>query len=438
MVTDKQKSHLDANQDLAQYRHIIMLNRRKFFITSGASWLTFSSSNISFSIENENKPACNPNQNSVIYLFLSGGPTHIETFNPIPNATLDRRSIVGDMSTSTPGVAIGGLWKQLSTISNKYCLVNSFHHSDPNHESAVHWMMTGERNVPNAAQKWPSFGSVIVGQYGTNIDCGLPSYIKLSQIQHDGASWMGSKYMGYGSTGEGIKDLMLKEADRFNTRLNMLKTLDNSSKFSSSNDKASKGWIELREQAVEILLGTANEAFLIEKDEEYDIYKQDQLGKDILTAMRLVQRGVKFITINYGGWDMHQNMSQGLNKLIPPLDNYLYQYLKSAEKREINNKNMLVMTGDFGRTPKVNKDGGRDHWPHLVPLFIANDNYEMGRIIGKSDTNAERPDESPFEPEDLKWTILDHMGVYKDATWYSIEQRPMTFVKENAKNILKA
>jgi hypothetical protein len=296
-------------------------------------------------------------------------------------------------------------------------------------------MMTGERNIPNAAQKWPSYGSVIVGQYGTNIECGLPTYVKLNNIQHDGASWMGSKYMGYGASGEGTKDLMLKQKERFANRTNILKTLDNSHVF-KNNDSASKSWVELRNQAIDVLLGTANEAFLVDKDPEYDLYKKDQLGKDLLTAIRLVQRGVKFVTINYGGWDMHQNIGQGLNKLIPPLDNYLFQYFKSAQQREINQKNMLVMTGDFGRTPKVNKDAGRDHWPHLVPLFMASDSYEMGRVIGKSDLNAERPDANPFEPEDLKWTILNHMGILKNANWVSIEQRPMIFTKDSAKNIL--
>lgn len=409
--------------------------RRKFLLGMSSIGLTAYSSNISFSIE-ENQPNCNPNNNSVIYLFLSGGPTHIETFNPIPHSSIDRKSVVGDIGTKTPGIAIGGLWKKLSTVSDKYCIVNSFHHSDPNHESAVHWMMTGERNVPNAVQKWPSFGSVVVGQYGTNISSGLPTYVKLNQIPHDGASWMGGKYMGYGASGDGVKDLMLKQKERFDRKINILKTLDNPQTF-KSNDTNSKNWLELRDQAIHILLGSANEAFLVEKDPEYHVYKQDQLGKDLLTAIRLVEAGVKFVTINYGGWDMHQNISQGLNKLVPPLDNYLFQYFKSAEKRQINTKNMLIMSGDFGRTPKINKDAGRDHWPHLVPLFIASDHYEMGRVIGKSDLNGERPDDNPFEPEDLKWTIMSHMGINKNANWTSIEQRPMIFCKENAKNILE-
>ena len=410
------------------------LNRRNFILSAGTLGLTAYSNNIAFSLDTSNSPNCRQNDNSIIYLFLSGGPTHIETFNPIPTAPSDRKSIVGSLPTNINGMMIGGLWSNLSKVADKFCIVNSFYHGDANHESATHWMMTGEKTTPNSPPKWPSFGSVIAGQYGTNTKIGLPTYVKLNPIQYDAGAWMGTKYMGYGASGEGVKDLILKDPSRFASRLKMLDVIEKSGKL---NQAAAKSWIELREQAVNVLMGKASEAFLVEKDPEFDIYKKDQLGKDILTAIRLVERGVKFVTINYGGWDMHTNILDGLKSRVPVLDNYLGQYFKSAVKRQINHKNMLVMTGDFGRTPKINKDGGRDHWPNLVPLFIANDSYEMGRIIGTSDANAERPDQNPYEPEDLKWTMFEHMGINKGADWYSIENRPMTFIKDNAKNILR-
>lgn len=410
------------------------MNRRQFLITSGLTGLVASYNNISFSVNQDNNPNYKPSENSVIYLFLNGGPTHIETFNPIPTAPSDRRSIIGSLKTNVNGIEIGGLWDNLSKVTDKFCIVRSFAHSDPNHESAVHWMMTGERTTPNSPPKWPSYGSVISGQYGTNNKTGLPNYVKLSPIQYDAAAWMGTKYMGYGASGEGVRDLILKDENRFQQRLKMLDVIEKSGKLTQS---MAKSWTELREQAVGVLVGKASEAFLVEKDPEFDTYKKDQLGKDILTAIRLVERGVKFVTINYAGWDMHQNIIDGLKSKIPALDNYLAKYLKTAEKRQLNHKNMLVMTGDFGRTPKINKDGGRDHWPSLIPLWIANDSYDMGRIIGTSDANAERADQNPFEPEDLKWTIFEHVGINKSADWYSIENRPMMFVKESAKNILK-
>jgi hypothetical protein len=227
----------------------------------------------------------------------------------------------------------------------------------------------------------------------------------------------------------------MKNEKKFNDRMKMLEVLEKHSPI--PDDRNANAWLELRSQAVDVLTGKAGEAFLIEKDKDFDNYKDSQLGKDMLTAIRLVEAGVKFVTINYGGWDMHDNILNGLKSKVPALDHVLSMYFNSAEQRNINYRNLLVMSGDFGRTPKINKDAGRDHWPHLVPLLIACDTYEMNRVIGTSDNNGERPVDHPFEPEDLKWTILEHMGVKKDADWYSIENRPMMFVQEKAKNILR-
>jgi hypothetical protein len=416
----------------------MMINRRKFLLGTGLTGLTAYSNNISFGINYNNNPSCNFNDNAVIYLFLHGGPTHIETFNPIPNATSERRSIVGSLNTNVTGMTIGGLWSNLATKGDKYCVVNSFHHRDANHESAQHWMLTGEPTTPNSPPKWPSYGSVICGQYGTNNKVsGLPNYVKLNPTQYDAAAWMGSKFQGYTAAGDGVSDLMLKDENRFRSKLQMLQAIENGARF-NIEDKNSKGWVDLRNQATEVLFGKAGEAFILDKDPDFDNFGsgKDQLGKDILTAIRLVEKGVKFVNIIYGAWDMHTGMEAGLKERVPRLDNFVARFFEAAERRQLNHKVLFVMSGDFGRTPKVNKDAGRDHWPGLVPLFLASDSYEMGRVIGSSDSNAEAPNDKPFEPEDLKWTIFNHMGITKEADWYSIENRPMMFTKESAKNIL--
>lgn len=409
------------------------MNRRKFIAScAGFTGITLSSSRISFSIE----PDQSKSENSAIYLFLSGGPSHIELFNTIPNNTPDRTSVVGTTNTNIVGMNIGGLFSELSQKADKFVVVNNFYHKDANHESAVHWMMTGEQNFPNAAQKWPSYGSMISGAVGTNtVKDNLPTYVKLKPINSDGPAWMGAKYLGYTAVGEGLKDLMLQNQDRLSQRLQMINAIESSSRLNKKEYMA-KSWIDLRQQAVNVLLGKASEAFSVEKDPDYSLFSKNDLGKDILTAIRLVERGVKFVTINYGGWDMHNKIADGFNTRLPPLDHYLSLYFDIAEKRQLNHKNMLIMSGDFGRTPKLNKDGGRDHWPHLVPLFLACDKYSMGQVIGKSDSNAERPEGLGYEPEDLKWTILDHLGVSKHQEWISREGRPMHFVKDNARNIL--
>ena len=412
------------------------MNRRKFLVGAGTLGLTAYSNRLAFSINYDNNPKCSANDNSVIYLFLHGGPTHIETFNPIPDATPERRSSVGYLDTNIIGMRIGGLWNNLANNADKYCIVNSFYHKDANHESAQHWMLTGEPNTPNAPQKWPSYGSVVCGQYGTNNKTnGLPNYVKMNSIPYDAAAWMGSKYQGYTASSDGVSDLLLKDAVRFNNRLKMLQIIDNNGTIDPNNNVA-KGWNDLRSQATDILFGRAGEAFVLKDDPEYNLYKGNKLGKDILTAIRLVERGCKFINIIDFGWDMHDRIADGLKAKIPNVDHYVSLLINSLRKRELNNKTMFVISGDFGRTPKINGTGGRDHWPNLIPLLISCDSYEMGRVIGQSDNNAESPKNNPFDPEDLKWTMFNHLGLHKDADWHSIDNRPQVFIKTEAKNIL--
>lgn len=411
------------------------MNRRKFVLGLSSLGLFATCNKVSFALDIN--PDYSSNENSLIYLFLSGGPSHIELFNTIPDSTSDRRSVIGTTKTNVVGIEIGGLFHKLSKVADKYTIVNNFKHSDPNHDSAVHWMITGERTTPNSPPKWPSYGSVISAMYGVNSEpYKLPTYIKLNNIPYDGAAWLGAKYMGYTASNEGIKDLEAKDKQSFSRKLKILQSLEKNSPISTSI-RASKDWIELREQASDVLMGSATEAFKIEKDPEYDSYKDHELGKNILTAIRLVERGVKCVTINYGGWDMHQNILDGFNKNGPILDEFVSRYIDSAQKRNLNHKNMFVMSGDFGRTPKLNKDGGRDHWPHIVPLFISNSSYEMGKTIGRCDANADQIDGENFEPEDLKWTILSHLGLSKNNIWTSTENRPMTIIKDTARNILQ-
>ena len=406
------------------------MDRRNFLLTTGAMGGMLTQGNVSFAQDTNEK-----DKNAVIYVFLGGGATHIETFNPIPLAPSNYRSVTGTARTNVAGMELGGLFKELAKKGDKIALARAFHHRDANHASATHWVVTGEPNFgAGTTQKWPSYGSVVSGAHGTNAPNGLPTYIKMNGIQHDDAAWMGGRYTGYDATREGRKDLQLGVPDkRFAARIAMLNKVE-----SSFQDKSmlAKSWKELRGQAVEVILGEASKAFKVEQDTEYEDYKETSFGKDLLTAVRLIETGSKFITINYGGWDMHNNISAGLNNRQVELDAYLAKLIDTLEKRGLYERVMLVVTSEFGRTPKVNANGGRDHWARLAPLMISCGSYDMGRVVGTSDKNAEAPEDGLCEPEDLKWTIFDHLGIDKKMSWSSIEGRPMYIVKEEAKNIL--
>ncbi len=407
------------------------MNRRDFLLGSSALGLTFTNGNISFA-----DPKKLEKDTAVIYLFLSGGATHIETFNPIPNAPSDRRSTTGYVNTNAAGMKFGGLFKNLANHGDKITNFHSFHHRDANHDSAQHWVMTGEANFgAGTTQKWPSYGSVTSGFHGTNADNGLPTYIKVNGLRHDDAAWMGGKYTGYDATREGRKDLRLLGNDvGFQKKLKILSLLEHN--YKAKDQQMAKSWNDLKEQAVNVIMGEASKAFKIEEDKEYDDYTADNFGKDILTSIRLIEAGSKFVTLNYGRWDMQNGIQNSLNNRQTALDNYLSKLIMTLEKRGLYEKVMLVVTSEFGRTPKINGNAGRDHWARLIPLIISNGAYDMGRVVGKSTANAEEVDQNPVTPEDLRWTIFDHLGIDKRMSWTAIDGRPHYLVKEGAKNIL--
>lgn len=413
------------------------MNTRRDFIKYGVSFLGGAylvDGNISASYAGEYDPKLSKNDNNVIFVFLGGGSTHIETFNPIPNAPVERRSATGYLQTNVDGLHIGGLFKELSTRADKISVVHGFYHKDSNHQTATHWVVGGERNQGGTVQKHPSYGAVVAGYYGpVSQPHGLPTYIKMNKIDGDAAAWMGQKYTGYEANARGVSDLQIKgERSQFDNRANLLRLVESKSQLG----ELGRSWNEFQEQAVQAITGKAGETFRIEEDADYNLFKDDQLGKDMLSAIRAVQNGAKFVNINYGGWDMHNNIVAGLNSRQVTLDKYLGLLIDTLAKRGLSEKTMLVVTSEFGRTPKINGNAGRDHWSNSVPLMISSASYDMGRIIGKTNAAAEFPEDGLCTPEDLRWTILNHMGLQRGNTWFSIEGRPMPITGNQEKNIL--
>ena len=405
--------------------------KRRDFIKLGAT--TFACGNVTATYADDTKK----DDAAVLFLFLGGGASHIETFNPIPFAPADRRSVTGATKTNVAGVEIGGLFKELSKRTDKIVIPRSFGHRDQNHASAVHWVVTGEANFgTGSSSKWPSYGSMISKHHGVNTDDGLPTYVKLGQYEHNGAAWLGGKYTGFDATREGRKDLqLLGKSEDFKKRLYALNVIDKG--FIARGQQMAKDWSDLRNQSVDIILGNGSKAFRYENDKDYDKFKEATLGQDALTAIRLLEAGSKFVSLSYGGWDMHTNIGQALSTKQVELDHYLGKIMDTLEARGMYERVMLVVTSEFGRTPKVNANQGRDHFGKLSPLMISCGSYEMGRTIGTSSPNADDFDQGRSTPEDLAWTIYDHLNMPRNARYTATDGRPHSLVKDDSKNILK-
>ena len=301
-------------------------------------------------IQGADAPVClSPNDKSVIWVWLGGGATQVETFDPKPDAPDNVRAVNGWIKT-TGGYHIGADWANLATVGDKMTVVRSFAHGNASHRTGTHWVMTGYNstdNTPLSPSYNPSYGSIAASAYGTNNPItGMPAYVRVNNITYDGGAWLGSDYKPYDATGEGVKNLQLKiDKDQFLGRQDLLDSLDKLQDGSG-----------LRDQSYNMLLGNIASAFDVKKEDPKTMETYGKgIGEQLLLARRLAERGTKFITVQYGGWDMHSNISNALKGRVPPIDKALTALINDIHNKGMNKDVMVVVTGEFGRTYKINQ-----------------------------------------------------------------------------------
>ena len=376
---------------------------------------------------------------AVVWVWLGGGPTQFETFHA-PNDTVptEWQPINGAIYDAKTNITLGADWTELAKHTSKMNVINSFSHRDSSHRQGTHFMMTGHYNperTTTSTAKHPSFGSIISAVYGANhSQNGVPTYVKQGKIEGDEGAWLGGAYKPFDPSN---KDNLTPrvELDRFSTRKELLRGLDAARVAGRSADSVDfyKG------QAYDVILGSAKDAFSTDKETEqtktlYGSEKANDIGEQLLLARRLIEHGTKFITLHYGGWDMHSNISNALKGKVPPLDKALGGFMQDVSDKGLGDKVLLVVTGEFGRT-KINANAGRDHWPSITPMFMFGGDYESGRTIGASDRSYS-PIENPVGPLDLQATLFDHFGIEKGIQRVDNGGRPRYLLEGDAKVIL--
>jgi len=409
----------------------VQFNRRDFMKVGGIS-----AALSSVGLTDANAANLPTGEKSVVWLWLGGGATHIETFDPKPMAPEGVRSTNGAIMTKGDFL-LGGNFLKLAARGDKISVVRSFAHRNSSHRTGTHWVMTGHNssdNTPQSMQQEPSYGSIMSSTYGANHPLsGMPTYVKINGITFDGPAWLGGQYKPYEASGEGVENLKSRvENNRFLERRNLIGGLD---KLKIENDL--EIWPDLRKQSFGLILGKASEAFDLKKEPEPSRDKYGSgLGEQMLLARRLVENGTKFVTIHYGGWDMHSNIAKSLDGRMPPLDHALSTFIDDLQDRGMSKNVLLVVTGEFGRTYRVNKNGGRDHWPQLSPLMLSGGEFDMGRAIGESTSKVETPKSDPFGPKDVTATLFAHFGIDPQTQKTDFAGRPRYFVESDAKVIL--
>lgn len=391
---------------------------------------------------------------SVVLLYLSGGASQIETFDPKMTATDNIRSSTGEVKTSIPGVTFGGTFPRLAKLAQRVSVVRSHAHNVGSHAQAHVHVLSGGTDPRGSQERGFSIGSAFTRLRGTNHErTGLPTYLALNEKEVDrqylkeigrfnNGSWPGElgqsfapfvHQIGWSDKQDDKKKIVnpvavnmrlnIDKADLDN-RLQLLKSIDTFNRQLDASGTMS-ALDEYSRQALQVLLGNATEAFEFDKEnrktiERYDTsdvqighktFRPSTLGKQMLVARRLCEAGAGFVSVHSAGWDMHADnnnpgMVKGMNMLGPTMDKAVSAFLEDVEQRGLSDKILLVIVGDFGRSPKIDKKGGRGHWAKLCPLLFAGGGLNMGQVIGESNEKAEVPATEPIGPADLMATVM--------------------------------
>lgn len=385
------------------------------------------------------------NDKSVVLLFLHGGPAHIEMFDPKMTAPSEIRSITGEVKTKLPGITFGGTYPQMGMLADKMTVVRSYASNNAGHTYG---------GVVSAGNKLKAAMSAIYARVAgnNNPDTGMPNNVlvkpeavspglKMRRNFETGAlptytdpGLLGPSYGAFDPSGGGQlqKNMELKlTPDRFADRRNLLAGLDRIKRRVDATGLID-GADKFQQQAFDVIMRGVADAFDLSKEdprmiERYDTSKlfkledvtrwydmsraSNLLGKQMLMARRLCEAGCGFVSVSDCGWDMHSNNNSpkflgGMNYLGPQVDRAVSAFIEDVHQRGLEDKILLVITGEMGRTPRINKNGGRDHFGGLTSLVFSGGGLQMGQVIGQSDRTASKPITTPYNPKNMMATIM--------------------------------
>ncbi|QDU09772.1 hypothetical protein V202x_31680 [Gimesia aquarii] len=372
---------------------------------------------------------------NVILFWLSGGPGHMETWDPKPEAPSDYRGPFESIATSLAGVSFGELMPEQAKLADHLAVLRTVNHGSGDHTKGNHWMLTGFEgpafNAPdNRVQRRPSMGSAAAFLRGAN-QKGIPPYVGVPHLRGGTDNLFHySSYIGGGSnpfivnsdpnTSQfGVKNLTLARGltlDRLRNRQKLLGSLD---VLPRSHEKSIRDLDEHQQKAFTLLSSKGvRSAFDIsaEPDALRDSYGRHTFGQSALLARRLIEHGVTFVTVNCVPWDHHGSAGrykteEGAHKLIPPLDAAIAGLVRDLMDRGLYEKTLVVAMGEFGRTPRMNRYAGRDHWGRTFSVLMGCGGMKMGQVVGRSSARGEHVVERPVTPQDVAATVYRHLGI---------------------------
>ncbi len=381
-----------------------------------------------------------------ILIWLDGGPSHYETFDPKPDAPSEIRGSFQTIPTAVPGTRFSEAVPELAKVADRFTVVRSICHKDPNHGGGNHYLMTGAPTpVPVACGAFvtfhPSFGSVVSWQRGQQE--GLPPYVSMPSVTRSGGpNFLGGKYAPFvidgqpNSAGFKVRDVVLPSGisdGRAQTRRELRTALDGMRRHADrlAEDPAVT-FDQYLQQGVDLVLSSkAQAAFDLGREDAKvrDAYGRNDFAQRLLMARRLVEVGVSWITVNYGGWDHHTKLFDAYKgDHVKNMDRGVAALIRDLDERGLLDSTLVVLLGEFGRTPKVNKDAGRDHWPHAMSVLLAGAGCPRGAIVGATDAKGYAASENVYRPEDFAASVYSKMGIDPNQVLHTNTGRPVQLV----------
>jgi hypothetical protein len=374
---------------------------------------------------------------SVIHIFLPGGAAHQETFDPKPYAPIEYRGELKPIPTKIPGAFFSELMPKVADVADKITVVRSMSHGEAAHERGTHNMFTGYR--PSPALIFPSMGSVVSHEYGPRNN--LPPYVCIPGLPNEfaGTGYLSSSFapfsLGSDPAAGGFKVLDLNMAGgvddaRFSRRRTALEAVNDYFAKKEKSD-ALAAMDTFYDRAYNLISSqAAREAFNIDAESPgiRDEYGRNQAGQRMLMARRLVAAGVRFVSLTYGGWDMHNQITASMRGQLPAFDQAFSALINDLERNGLLNETLVMVSSEFGRTPKINQNAGRDHWPKVFSVVLAGGGIRRGSIFGSSNSTASEPDEEEIGPADLATTIYNQLGIVADKELMAPGDRPIEIV----------
>jgi uncharacterized protein (DUF1501 family) len=385
-----------------------------------------------------------PKTVSCILLWMQGGPSHIDTMDPKPDAPAEIRGEFGTIPTTLPGVRFSEHLPLLARQTDKFSLLRGHDPKNGSHGVADHLMMSGHKF--NAALPFPCYGSVIAKERGYRN--GMLPFVQLGRNidrRFNGgiAGFLGDQYNPFevlddpNAAGFKVRDLSVagdSERARLERRYAMLTDLDRYQKDVEENVSVVQARDTFYEKAHGLITSpAAKRAFDMdrESDKTREAYGRTPFGQSCLLARRLIEAGVHFVTVTDGGWDTHQNNFKSLKeRKLPVLDRAYAALLQDLHARGLLETTLVVWFGDFGRTPKINPSAGRDHWATAGVACMGGGGVRTGEVVGATNALGEVVVDSPAAPQDLAATIYHALGVPLHTWYHTQDGRPVELVPE--------